>query len=261
MVLAASLVLIVATQHSSGEANVQQPERTRIKVLRRKDRLHLKPTAQEIQNDQPQPPERLLEDKIPKNVPIKIKIRKEKEKAFKDTKNEKWADDFELEVTNTGTKPIYYLYLLMVTEVRASGGYRIVFPLTFGKTELGNFRERAGEEDIRIAPGDSTILKIHPGQLAGYGKRQREENRPHPKKMTIKLEILSFGDGTGYFGNDAQELPRQRNQESRLGNCVKPPNTDGREPLNADTLQWGRLSTLSFTKIPASFTPVNFFLR
>src|SRR5947209_4753818 len=58
--------------------------------------------------------ERVLEDTIPKHLPIKVKIKKEKEKAFKDLKNEKWLRDFELEVTNTGDKPIYYLGLLIV---------------------------------------------------------------------------------------------------------------------------------------------------
>lgn len=88
LVFAGSLALIVATRRSSGETNVQQPERTRIKVLRREDRLHLKPTAQEIQDDQPPPQERFLEDKIPKHLPIKVKIKKEKEKTFKDSKND-----------------------------------------------------------------------------------------------------------------------------------------------------------------------------
>lgn len=55
--------------------------------------------------------ERVLEDTIPKHLPIKVKLKKEKEKAFKDAKNEKWLRDFELEVTNTGDKPIYFLHL------------------------------------------------------------------------------------------------------------------------------------------------------
>ena len=35
--------------------------------------------------------ERIFENKIPDHIPIKIKIRKEKEKSFKDLKNEKVA--------------------------------------------------------------------------------------------------------------------------------------------------------------------------
>src|SRR5215212_9334732 len=59
------------------------------------------------------PEERELEDKIPKHLPIKVKIKKEKEKEFKDLKNDKWIRDFQLEITNTGNKPIYFLSFLL----------------------------------------------------------------------------------------------------------------------------------------------------
>jgi hypothetical protein len=50
-----------------------------------------------------QPEERHLQDEIPKHVPLRARIKKEKEKGFKDLKNERWAREFELEVTNIGT--------------------------------------------------------------------------------------------------------------------------------------------------------------
>jgi hypothetical protein len=40
--------------------------------------------------------ERVFENKIPAHIPIKIKIKKEKEESFKDLKNEKWIREFEL---------------------------------------------------------------------------------------------------------------------------------------------------------------------
>ena len=46
--------------------------------------------------------ERILENGVRDHVPIKFKIKKEKEESFKDLKNEKWVREFELEVTNTG---------------------------------------------------------------------------------------------------------------------------------------------------------------
>src|SRR4028118_1708036 len=55
-------------------------------------------TAQSMQKE-----ERELEDKIPKHLPLKIKV--------KNLNNEKWARDVEVEVTNTGDKPIYHLSL------------------------------------------------------------------------------------------------------------------------------------------------------
>lgn len=46
--------------------------------------------------------ERIFENKIPSHIPIKIKIKKDKEESFKDLKNGKWVREFELELTNTG---------------------------------------------------------------------------------------------------------------------------------------------------------------
>ena len=38
--------------------------------------------------------ERIFENTIPDHIPIKIKIKKEKEESFKDLKNEKWLREF-----------------------------------------------------------------------------------------------------------------------------------------------------------------------
>ena len=206
-IAAASVSLIIATRHSSGEATVQPPQQMKIKVLRKHDQLHLRPTAKEIQDNQPPPEERSLEDQIPKNVPVKIKIRKEKEKAFKDLKNEKWARDFELEVTNTGNKPIYELYVLLITDIKATAGYRVLTTLYYGRSELGTISTLATRDDIPIMPGESTILKIDPGQIEAWEIKTREEHRPFPKKIQIKFQVLSFGDGTGY-GPGGIALPR-----------------------------------------------------
>src|SRR6185436_10531321 len=112
------------------------------------------------------PKERVLEDKIPSHVPIKVKIKKEKETAFKDLNNKKWAHDFELEVKNTGNKPIYSLSLMLVTDVKAAAGFSIVAPLSYGK--LGKLTDLAGPDDVPIKPGETYVFRIHPGQLAAW---------------------------------------------------------------------------------------------
>lgn len=61
---------------------------------------------------------RVFENAIPERIPIKIKIKKEREKSFEALQNEKWVSEFELELTNTGDKPIYYLDLLLVSDVK-----------------------------------------------------------------------------------------------------------------------------------------------
>jgi hypothetical protein len=65
--------------------------------------------------------ERQLESVMPKHIPLLVNIRKEKEKQFKDLENERWTHDFELEVTNTGDKPI--LRILFDAGFRREGWY------------------------------------------------------------------------------------------------------------------------------------------
>src|SRR5215212_3668287 len=70
--------------------------------------------------------ERKMEITIPKHLPIKVGMKEEKEKAFKDLKNEKWVRDFELEITNTGDKPIYVLsFIVILPEITDGGGHNI----------------------------------------------------------------------------------------------------------------------------------------
>src|SRR6266568_797349 len=88
--------------------------------------------------------EREIEYKIPEQVPLKMKIRSEKEKAFKDLKNEKWQRDFELEVTNTSNKPIYFLELwIYLPEMTTESGVKVGIPLRYGRMEFVHFNTRA----------------------------------------------------------------------------------------------------------------------
>jgi hypothetical protein len=211
LVLLALLVSgFIATQLSSGKAPQSNNQPLKMKVLREKVRVKNSPNQSEIANfnKQSQEDERQLEDAIPKHVPLKIKIKKEKEAGFKDLKNERWAREFELEVTNTGTKPIYLLYLYVVTDIKAAKGFRIVFPLTYGRGELGDIKTKAEPTDVPISPGETVSLTIHPGQLDAWDLARRRENRPFPKQLRVDVQILSFGDGTGYWGTDGMALPR-----------------------------------------------------
>jgi hypothetical protein len=156
----------------------------------------------------PQEEERQLEDLIPKHVPIKIKIKKEKEAGFKDLKNERWAREFELEVTNTGAKPIYSLYFHVRTDVNRPYGSRELFPLYYGRDELGDITTNAEPTDVPIKPGESVSLDIHPGILNAWDYARKKENRRLPKRLEVKFQFLSFGDGTGFVGSGATALPR-----------------------------------------------------
>lgn len=224
VLLALTASAVVATKFNTGQAS-QPDKRLKMKVLRDKAYVRRSPGPSEIaafKKSLAQEEERKLEDLIPKHVPIKIKIRKVKEAGFKDVNNEKWAREFELEVTNTGTKPIYYVDLYVVTDVKAAGGFRIVFPLTYGRTELGDIRKKAEPTDIPIKPGETVSLKINSSQLDAWDVARRKENRPFPKHLKVEFQFLSFGDVTGYFGTDAAPLPRQVPDLAKSEACPLP---------------------------------------
>src|SRR3982751_3808445 len=126
--------------------------------------------------------EREFEDTTPQHLPIKVKIKKEKEKAFKDLKNEKWARDLEVEVTNTGEKPIYLLHFtLVLPEVREETGNNVGFVLHYGRPELGDIQTKAGPDDVPIKPGETYVFTIAPGQALGWENLVKKQHKPQPK--------------------------------------------------------------------------------
>ncbi|HEU4714948.1 MAG TPA: hypothetical protein VFS76_25530, partial [Pyrinomonadaceae bacterium] len=150
--------------------------------------------------------ERVFENKIPTHIPIKIKIKKEKEESFKDLKNEKWLREFELELTNAGDKPIYFLYITMDTGVKFDGsGPEIVFPLTYGRAELGDIVTKATVDDAPIKPGQTITLDV--GSPDAWEQGVREKRWPEATKFKAEIQLLSFGDGTGYFGTELYPPP------------------------------------------------------
>jgi hypothetical protein len=203
--------------------------------------------------------ERELEDKIPKHLPIRVKLKKEKEKAFKDLKNEKWLRDFELEVTNIGDKPIYFLSLhITLPEIRAPNGDNIVFGLYYGRAALGGIKTKAESEDIPIKPGETHIFSLAYKQEA-WESSKREEHWPQPKKLQIKFQILSFGDGTGFWGGNGIAVPHAINKPPGTGRCEQHPNENALKTIERQHASPDNSPTiLSINILPASFSPAIF---
>ena len=159
------------------------------------------------------PTERQIENTIPKHVPIDVKLTKKKEKNWKDLKNENWAQDFELEITNTGDRPIYAFYLLVLFDVPTYVQDQVVddqfvAPIRFGRAEIHDPRVKPKADDVPIKPSESMTFKIHPNQLLAWDKN-RGHGRRSPTKAQIKLEWLNFGDGTGLVTNEGVPFPRK----------------------------------------------------
>ena len=181
--------------------------------MRRKDQLKLKPTAAEVASLRRQQPkeERELEDTIPAHVPIKVKIKAEKEEAFKDLNNEHWLRDLEIEVRNTGTKPIYFLDLQVhLPDTRGPDGNTIGWDLLYGRTDLVEITLPLKPEDVPIRPGETHIFTIAERFLKGWERIVREDNVHQPKKVQMLFQFINFGDGTGFWGTTAAPLPHPK---------------------------------------------------
>ena len=159
-------------------------------------------TAQSTQKE-----ERELEDKIPKHLPLRVKV--------KNLKNEKWAHDLEVEVTNTSNKPIYYLFLILtLPEVKSESNRAMGFQLIYGRSELVDFAAPLKPEDVPIRPGDSYTLKIPDHFSLGWEQfaAKRKLPKSEPKKIKIRFGQLNFGDGTGFSLTDGSPIDIHRQQ-------------------------------------------------
>jgi len=204
--------------------------------------------------------ERELKDTIPKHLPIKVKIKKEKEKAFKDVKNEKWVRDFELEVTNTGDKPIYFLSLaLSLPEIKAPDGVGIAFSLHYGRRELIDIETKAGPDDIPIKPGETHVFSFSDLIVQSWERFRQRENKPDAKKLILHFQVMSFGDGTGFVSTGGTPIPNPSNKTSSLDRCEPEPNLIDSGGVGGQHASWrSQPSRDSTDDLPAKFLLANF---
>ena len=198
--------------------------------------------------------ERIFENQIPSHIPLKIKIKKEKEDSFKDLKNQKWLRGFELELTNTGDKPIYFVYITMGTNVKVDNGLEMVYPLTYGRAQLGDIVSKATSDDSPIKPGETIALQIR--EAPYWEKGVREGRWPQATKFTARIQVLSFGDGTGYFGTELYP-PAGRPRAAAHDEKLPPPPRARLRPYETLIGKLGAPATLSRqpTFMSANFLP------
>lgn len=202
--------------------------------------------------------ERLLENRVPGHLPIKVKLRKENEKAVKDVKNEEWLRDFELEVTNTGSKPIYVLHFSLTADgVTAPDGNNIGWSLHYGRLELGDIVTKATEYDTSIKPGETYVFTLA-DSLKDWLRFRRRENKQDPKKLILRFTTLSFGDGTGFAGTTGVAWPPAP-QTSSFYCCGPKVELPESWPSKINRMSWeGQPRVLSTEGMPARFLPADF---
>lgn len=157
--------------------------------------------------------EREVVEKIPKHLPIKVKVKKPEK--LKDAQNEEWLGELEVEVTNTGTKPIYYLHIsVFLPDVIAPNGHPFGYGLRYGRNRLNSISEPVRPDDVPLRPGEVVVLKVPVEQAELWRRGRAEGDRPNPKKIELIFNYLNFGDGTGFIGGKPIPEPRERGANS-----------------------------------------------
>ena len=168
------------------------------------------------QQSQSPPQERYFENTIPKHVPLDVKLTREKEKNWKDLKNENWAKEFEIEITNTGDKPIYTLALRLDFDVQNESGYDLTTDILYGRREITRMGAKATADDIPINPGESKRFTITPESVREFEYDRREKGNRLPTKVKIRFLGLSFADGTGFVLDQGVPYPKRSPETSKL---------------------------------------------
>ncbi|HEX8148737.1 MAG TPA: hypothetical protein VF591_16260 [Pyrinomonadaceae bacterium] len=149
--------------------------------------------------------ERAFENAIPRHVPIKVKLKSEK--SFKDLKNKGWARELKLEVKNTGSKPIHYLYvILLLPDSLLEDGISLGFRVSYGKSWLSESSTPLRPGETPIPPGESVTLKIRENVVKAFEMLREEKKRTDPKRVRLELQILDYGDGTGFESTEGAPL-------------------------------------------------------
>ncbi|MFN2480271.1 MAG: hypothetical protein ABR554_02145, partial [Pyrinomonadaceae bacterium] len=214
-------------------------------------------TAQSLPQDsaaQIKPHEREFKDGLPEHVPIKVKVR--------NLNHEKWADNLEVEVKNTGEKPIYFLFLIItLPDVRSDGNRVMSFQLLYGREELVDFTAPIRSDDIPIRPGETQVLKIPEQFSQGWERFAARRNLPktEPRKIQIRLGELNFGDGTGFMGTDGTRMGISRQWSSKHSNAKAEKQTlMAAKPYLSRPPNLSREASPFF--LPATFLPVKMFM-
>ena len=163
-------------------------------------------TLAPLQSTTAQQRRRVFESKFPKQIPVKVRIKKDKEAAALDLTNKNWFRDIEIEVTNTSNKPIYYLRLDIITDVSNENLLTMVFPLRWGRPELADVNAKPGPDDIHIKPKATQVLTFPTHIVSILDDNDKHEwepwrdkyNKNDPMKLEVSVATLSFGNGDGF---------------------------------------------------------------
>ncbi|HEV7904422.1 MAG TPA: hypothetical protein VGO96_11330 [Pyrinomonadaceae bacterium] len=196
-----------------------------------------------------------LEDRIPKHLPIKVKV--------KHLNKKDWVREVEVEVTNTGFKPIYYVgFNLLLPEVFSEAGNNVAVSFRYGRPELGLFENRPTPEDVPIQPGETCILKVPEKEMRGWESARKHYKWSEPKKFRLKFYHLHYGDGTGFMTSGGLPVPNPNPTSSSCGGGGRQATTTQRA-ASGGALKPPLAPSFQFAPalLPVKFLPANLFVE
>ena len=143
--------------------------------------------------------ERKIDIRVSEKIPVKLTIPDDAINAFKLSDNREWPKSFKVAVTNTGTKPIYFLRLKLITDVREVQS--LSFVMDFGRSELVLPRHRATETDPSIKPEETKIFVLLADQLKEWIENVKRQSHADAGRTWLVIDVINFGDGTGFVSN------------------------------------------------------------
>jgi len=154
---------------------------------------------------------RHIDIQVPEHVPIKVNLKKDKQEEFQDLSNERWMRSVELEVTNTGNRPIYAVYLMWyLPDVKMPDGSLYGGTFLYGRHEfISVFGERPKPEDDPLEPGETHVFKL-PENIAEAWEKWGKAEHGEARNLLVFFNFLGFGDGTGFDGPKGQLFNRQK---------------------------------------------------
>ena len=177
----------------------------------------------------PQQSKRTFENKTPPQVPLQIKIKKDKEEKALDPENKNWFRDIEIEITNTSDKPIYFLSIdIIMTDVLTERGVMVTFPIRYGRGAFYEQNTKPIREDIPIEPKATQTFSFEQNDMLGYEAWRDKNKKSDPLKLEVWFSHLNFGDGTGFTSFSALPFPFKQEEQGR---CFEKP----RRRTNAET--------------------------
>jgi hypothetical protein len=188
-----SLMVMIAVTINTGSTAAKSPIKERILRTRDKTKLPLTPNEMAALKRKAKGQEedkRTLKTQEFKEMPLKYH-------AIRNLDSDSWYKDLQIEVKNVGTKPIYFILAYLEFPDHKSRGRDTGLDLTFGELKYVDIAVIADPKDVHLDPGETYVFTIPEENRKWLAKNH--ENVPQEfKKLDFHIDIISFGDRTGF---------------------------------------------------------------